>query len=45
MAQLAARAAIEQMDDPGHPPIDIALAPKLIVRGTTKSPKSAASWE
>ena len=43
MARLAIKAVVDRLDQPTRKPKDIALSPKLIVRGTTAPPRSAAS--
>ena len=39
MAQLAVKAVVERLDRPTRKPKDVALRPKLVVRGTTSPPR------
>jgi DNA-binding LacI/PurR family transcriptional regulator len=39
MATLAVKAVIDRVDRPGRKPKDVALRPKLVVRGTTSRPR------
>ncbi|MGD9532072.1 LacI family DNA-binding transcriptional regulator [Pseudonocardia sp.] len=39
MARLAVRAVVERLDRPARKPKDVALRPKLVVRGTTAPPR------
>jgi DNA-binding LacI/PurR family transcriptional regulator len=39
MAELAVQAVIERLDLPPREPKDVALAPQLVVRGTTSPPR------
>ena len=41
MARLAVRAAVERLERPGRKPKDVALRPKLVVRGTTAAPRGS----
>jgi DNA-binding LacI/PurR family transcriptional regulator len=43
MARLAVKAVVDRLDRPGRKPRDQALRPKLVVRGTTAPPRSAAN--
>jgi DNA-binding LacI/PurR family transcriptional regulator len=38
MARLAVKAAVERLERPTRKPKDVALRPKLVVRGTTAAP-------
>lgn len=38
-AELAVRAIVERLDDPGMAPRELVLQPKLVVRGTTGAPR------
>lgn len=40
MARLAVRAVVDRLDRPARKPKDVALRPKLVVRGTTAPPRS-----
>ena len=42
MAKLAVQAVVERLELPGREPKDLALAPHLVVRGTTSPPRSGA---
>jgi DNA-binding LacI/PurR family transcriptional regulator len=39
MAELAVQAVVERLDLPPREPKDVALAPQLVVRGTTSPPR------
>jgi DNA-binding LacI/PurR family transcriptional regulator len=40
MAKLAVKAVVDRLDHPARKPKDVALRPKLAIRGTTSSPSS-----
>jgi DNA-binding LacI/PurR family transcriptional regulator len=40
MARLAVKAVVERLDQPARKPKDVALRPKLVVRGTTCAPRT-----
>ena len=40
MARLAVKAAVERLERPTRKPKDVALRPKLVVRGTTSAPRA-----
>lgn len=40
MARLAVKAVVERLDEPTRKPKDVALRPKLVVRGTTAAPRT-----
>ncbi len=40
MAKLAVKAVVERLDRPARKPKDLALRPRLVVRGTTAPPRT-----
>jgi DNA-binding LacI/PurR family transcriptional regulator len=43
MARLAVKAAVERLERPTRKPKDVVLRPKLVVRGTTSTPRNGSA--